>query len=156
MLCTSDSIFDAITAINNLLLYCHVRSTVLRGQNRAIEMEKKLSAYNKKQKTEPDEDRDAVQNRSFGSLSLAGSSKWGSEKPRSVLRSSEKQWQRVRDVGKQSFLYVGAYFLCFGATIMKQGLDGQGYDKVEGSGSIFLPLLILQSIFLPAQGTCNG
>ncbi|CAJ1962358.1 unnamed protein product [Cylindrotheca closterium] len=153
-------------AINNLLLYCHVRSTVLQGQQRAIEIERKLSTYNKNQRAGSDDDNNSIK-MSSGKFSnwdsetkrgssMLGSGRWGSsEKPRSVLRSSDKQWQRVKDVGKQSFLYVGAYFLCFSATIVKQGLDGQGLDKVEGSGSVFLPLLILQSIFLPAQGLLN-
>lgn len=152
-------------AINNLLLYCHVRSTVLRGQQRAMELERKLSTYNKAPTTGAgEEDDDEIDDKvsSGRSSSIFGSSgrpsslrvsSLGSEKPKSVLRSSDKQWERVRDVGSQSFWYVGTYFLCFSASIVKQSLDGQGFDKVEGSGSIFLPLLMLQSIFLPAQGT---
>jgi hypothetical protein len=31
---------------NNLILYCHVRATVIRGQKRAMENEKRLSMYN--------------------------------------------------------------------------------------------------------------
>jgi len=162
---SGDDLSNAIIAINNLLLYRHVRATVLRGQKRAMEIERKLSTYNKNQTTGPEEeeDEDAIQKWPSGSVSMAASgsasltsSGWGSSgRPSSVLGSSNKQWQRVRDVGTQSFLYVGAYFLCFTATIMKQSLDGQGYDKVEGSGSIFLPLIIIQSIFLPQQGMLN-
>lgn len=52
-------------AINNLILYCHVRSTVKRGQAKALAMEERLSAYNKRQATGPEEEEndedDAIQ-----------------------------------------------------------------------------------------------
>lgn len=149
-------------AINNLLLYCHVRSTVLQGQKRAMELERRLSTYSKDQAigTEEDDDDNKVSSGRSSLLKSSGRSSslrsLGSQRPSSMLRSSDKQWERVRDVGSQSFLYVGAYFLCFSATVVKQAMDGQGFDNVQGTGSIFLPLLMLQSIFLPAQGMSNN
>jgi hypothetical protein len=59
-------------------------------------------------------------------------------------------------VGTQSFLYVGAYLLSFGWTMAKQILDSTGLAHEPGSVKFFLPLLILQSIFLPAQGFFNS
>eukprot|EP00980_Cylindrotheca_fusiformis_P004656 scaffold991_cov128-Cylindrotheca_fusiformis.AAC.28 len=69
---------------------------------------------------------------------------------------SDKHWKRVQDVGRQPFLYVGAYVLCFGWTIVLQTLEDQGFEKKTGSGAFLLPLVILQSIFLPAQGLFNA
>jgi hypothetical protein len=135
-------------AVNNLLLYCHVRATVVQGQKRALESEKRLSIYNK-------DESQILRNDSTKQNASSGKSVTSTRKS-SVLQSSDKQWKRVRDVGAQSFLYVGAYLLCFGCTIAKQTLDGQGFDKIPGSGAYFLPLIVLQSIFLPAQGLFNA
>ena len=72
---------------------------------------------------------------------------------KSVLRSSDRQWDRVRQVGIQSFLYVTSYILCFGPTTMRQVLDGRGLEKEDGAEKIFLPLLLVQCVLLPSQGT---
>jgi hypothetical protein len=40
--------------------------------------------------------------------------------------------------------------------LIKHGLDGQNFDEIKGSGGYFLPILILQAIFLPAQGFFNA
>ena len=120
-----------------------------------MEMEKRLANYKKNNEVQPEEEsEDFSQKPSSTTFSekLSGRSSWRNNKPNSVLRSSDKQWKRVKEVGTQSFLYVGSYFLCMIWTIIKQSLDGQDFDNVEGSGSVFLPLLILQSIFLPIQG----
>eukprot|EP00980_Cylindrotheca_fusiformis_P006834 scaffold1429_cov110-Cylindrotheca_fusiformis.AAC.6 len=77
-------------------------------------------------------------------------------KPKSVLRSSDKQWNLVKDVGKQSFSYVAVYFLCFGWSFALNILARQQYEYENDAESVFLPLLILQSIFLPAQGLFNA
>ena len=151
--------------ICNLILYCHVRSTVKRGQARALAMEERMAAYNKAQATgqpqddddEDDEEEDEIRKPSLSKrlssrFSSISRSSLSSERPRSVLRSSDREWQRVKEVGKQSFLYVGSYFLCFIWGILKGSLDGQGFDKIEGSGSIFFPLVVLQSFFLPIHG----
>ena len=157
-------------SISNLILYCHVRSTVKRGQARALAMEERMAAYNKAQATgqereeeeEDDDDQDDDEEGEIRKLSLSerlsarlsGRSKSSgrSERPSSVLRSSDREWQRVKEVGTQSFLYVGSYFLCFIWSIVKGSLDGQGFDKLEGSGTIFFPLVLLQSFFLPIHG----
>lgn len=88
----------------------------------------------------------------FSSRFSRSSGRSKSDRTSSVLRSSDREWKRVQEVGTQSFLYVGSYFLCFIWSMTKQSLDGQGFDKLEGSGSIFFPLLILGSIFLPIHG----
>jgi hypothetical protein len=46
--------------------------------------------------------------------------------------------------------------LSFGWTLAKRILDGRGFEQEPGSGKFFLPLLMLQSIFLPAQGFFNS
>ncbi|CAJ1962356.1 unnamed protein product [Cylindrotheca closterium] len=132
--------------VNNLILYCFVRQTVKEGEKKALQNESRLAMYNSTR---------SGMDASVEEVSLAGAST-RSVGTRSVLRSSEKQLQRVRDVGKQSFLYVSAFFLCYIWSLVKHGLDGQNFDEIEGSGAYFLPLLILQAIFLPAQGFFNA
>ncbi|CAJ1948595.1 unnamed protein product [Cylindrotheca closterium] len=73
----------------------------------------------------------------------------------SVLRSSKKQWKRVQEVGKQSFLYVGAYLLSFGWTFIINFLDSQNYEFKENAANLFLPLLVCQSLLLPSMGFFN-
>lgn len=79
----------------------------------------------------------------------------GSHKKGSVLRSSDKEWKRVREVGKQSFLYVGAYSLSFGWTFVVNYMDSSNYEYNEDAGSYFRPLLVGQSILLPTMGFFN-
>eukprot|EP00980_Cylindrotheca_fusiformis_P006832 scaffold1429_cov110-Cylindrotheca_fusiformis.AAC.4 len=75
---------------------------------------------------------------------------------KSVLLSSEKQWKLVQEVGTQSFLYVCAYILCYTWSLFVNALDSQQYEYEPGAGKVFLPLLILQSLFLPMQGFFNA
>ena len=130
---------------SNLVLFCYVRSTVKRAQERSSKIESTVQVE--------DEEEDAIIRTSSLSQRLSGKFS-GRSSGRSSGRatSSRKEWQRVKELGNQSFLYVGSYFLCFIWTMTKGALDGEGFDKLEGSGSIFLPLLILQSIFLPIHG----
>jgi len=125
-----------LIAFNNVLLYCHVRATTIKGQKKALEAEKRLSTYN---------------NQSIRSVtdSASSSSVNGDRKSSSVLRSSENQWKRVREVGRQSFLYVAAYLFSFGWNIVK----GIAEDKVSEQG--ILALAILQAVFVPTQGFLN-
>jgi hypothetical protein len=142
---------------NNLVLYCHVRATVMRGQRRAMENEERLSKYNmdESQKLDIEPSENAVTMNRTRSLPAPFEGA-GKSRKRSILQSSDQQWKRVRAVGTQSFLYVGAYLLSFGWTSAKQIMDGRGFEQEPGSGKFFLPLLILQSIFLPAQGFFNS
>eukprot|EP00980_Cylindrotheca_fusiformis_P012928 scaffold3234_cov56-Cylindrotheca_fusiformis.AAC.3 len=168
------SIFGAIPSIlmmvsiiiNNLLLYCHVRRTIAEGQKFALEAETRLCTYGKPsvQQERKRSETGSTWRAELG-MAKAGSvgGNWRSDmsvtsgKPKSsILRSSDKQWKLVREVGKQSFLYVGAYFLCFVWSYGITGLDSQGHEDEPGIGKVFLPLLILQSIFLPAQGFFNA
>jgi hypothetical protein len=146
-------------AVNNLLLYCHVRATVMQGQKRAVENEERLSIYSKDESQIFRNDstkKNASSERTTNNSASSGRTTNNSSRRTSVLQSSDKQRKRVRDVGTQSFLYVGAYLLCFVWSMAKQILDGQGFDQIPGSGAYFLPLLVLQSIFLPAQGLFNA
>lgn len=129
--------------INNLLLYFYVRQTVREGQRKALENERRLTSYGNHNEGQE------------GPVDGA-KEKSGLNKKSSVLASSEKQWKRVREVGKQSFLYVGAYLFSYTWTIVKQNLDAQQFERSPGSGTYLLPLSILQAMFLPAQGLFNA
>jgi hypothetical protein len=79
---------------NNLILYCHVRATAIRGQKRAMENEKRLSMYNMDESQQLDmEPSDiAMTKNSTKSLPspLVGARK---SRRRSVLQSSDQQWK---------------------------------------------------------------
>ncbi|KAL3938819.1 MAG: hypothetical protein SGBAC_006343 [Bacillariaceae sp.] len=134
--------------VNNLILYCFVRRTVKEGEKKALQNESRLAMYNKSQPNNKVEES--------AEMSLAGVSQRSIGTRGTVLRSSDKQWQRVREVGKQSFLYVFAFFMCYIWSLIKHGLDGQNFDEIEGSGAYFLPILLLQAFFLPLQGFFNA
>ena len=164
--------------INNLLIYCHVRTTIREGQKRAVEAEKRLSTFENKDANSSlrsiDSSTKATSQRSSSRLarylrsgsatkmtSDGSSSRLSSEnldlRQGAVLQSVSKQRQRVRDVGTQSFLYVGAYFITFIWASAIGILDGRDFEKKHAdAGNIYYPLLILQSIFVPAQGLANA
>lgn len=151
------------TTISNMLLYCHVRSTILQGQQRSMANQSSLANFGQesnsqtltvdgispKSKKGPKDMADSAS----GSVSLFSRK---STTSRSVLNSSDKQWKRVRDVGKQSFLYVGAYLLSFGWSYAVNILDSRDYEYQPESGKVLFPLLVLQSIFLSCQGFFNA
>lgn len=89
------SLFSII--INNLWLNCYVRTTVREGQLNALETEKELASYRSHQQV-----RDVPTDNPNDMDSIA-------HVRASVLTSSEKQWKRVRDVLKQSFLSGSAF-----------------------------------------------
>mmetsp|Transcript_13916 Transcript_13916/g.33643 ORF Transcript_13916/g.33643 Transcript_13916/m.33643 type:complete len:496 (+) Transcript_13916:51-1538(+) len=158
--------------VNNFLLYRFVRATVLQGQKRGMRAEEELRNYRR-----PEVEDDAKSTfTEFGVRSVAPGkySEISSErsrmaedssntltlskakpKPKTVLRSSDKQWKRVREVGKQSLLYVSAYFFCSMWPIGIQVLDNRDYEYNKNAPYIFLPLLIGQSILLPLMGFFN-
>ena len=71
------------------------------------------------------------------------------------LQSSENQWRRVKQVGTQSFLYVGAYVLVNAWGFATLSLDAIDYEQTENPAKVFFPLLVMQSIFVPSQGLFN-
>ncbi|KAL3941329.1 MAG: hypothetical protein SGBAC_004303 [Bacillariaceae sp.] len=155
--------------VNNFLLYRFVRATVLQGQKRGIKAEEELRNY---RRPETEEDGKSVFTE-FGVRSVAPGREAGNtkadrsedscsfltspkpKKPKSVLRSSDKQWKRVQEVGKQSLFYVGAYFFCSLWPIGIQVLDNRDYEYNKNAAYIFLPLLVGQSILLPLMGFFN-
>lgn len=137
--------------VNNLILYCFVRRTVKEGEKKAMQNESRLAMYNKSQSKNNNNNVEES-----AEMSLAGVSQRSIGNRGSVLRSSDKQWQRVREVGKQSFFYVSAFFMCYIWSLIKHGLDAQNFDEIEGSGAYFLPILLLQAFFLPLQGFFNA
>jgi len=195
--------------VNNLVLYCYVRQTVVTGQRRSMEAEMKLAKYGSRPSsvvsgnqqslsvempqncrelpfssddaksmlshsddfslvsadspsvTNTDDGRESQASfvsRSFGKIRTSAQSDSGSvslasnTNRGSILRSSDKQWKRVQEVGTQSFLYVGAYFLSFVWSLSINILDGSNIEFREDAAYFFLPLLILQSILLPTMG----
>jgi hypothetical protein len=164
---------------NNLILYCHVRGTVVRGQKWAMEQESKLSMYGKTGKSgrssiisqtkstwssdasvfsnaHPSHGDELAERSDRSLVSLFATDLSIATKKKSVLRSSDKQWKLVQEVGKQSFLYVGAYLLSFGWSFAINILDSQDFEYDPSAGKVFLPLLVLQSILLPTQGIFNA
>ncbi|CAJ1947177.1 unnamed protein product [Cylindrotheca closterium] len=150
--------------INNILLYRYVRRTIVTSQRNARLAEDRmskefsqrdLSMADMKESLSPVSKQDAPspQNKENGSEKPMFASFRGTRKPKSIMRSSDRLWERVRQVGIQSFLYVSSYILCFGPTVIRQMLDGRGVEKTEGARKIFLPLLFIQGILLPSQGT---
>jgi len=158
--------------VNNFLLYRFVRATVLQGQKRGMRAEEELRNYRR-----PEVEDDAKSTftervaRSVAPGKYSGMSKGRSPmaqgsasnqmlprakpKPKSVLRSSDNQWNRVRQVGKQSLLYVSAYFFCSMWPFCIQVLDNRDYEYNKNAPYIFLPLLIGQSVLQPLMGFFN-
>ncbi|CAJ1947171.1 unnamed protein product [Cylindrotheca closterium] len=150
--------------INNILLYRYVRRTIVTSQRNARLLEDRmlrefgqrdlstadtikesLSSLTKQVAPSPENKENRIEKPMFASFR-------GTRKPKSILRSSDRLWERVRQVGIQSFLYVSSYILCFGPTVIRQMLDGRGVEKTEGAGKIFLPMLFIQGVLLPSQG----
>mmetsp|Transcript_16910 Transcript_16910/g.41194 ORF Transcript_16910/g.41194 Transcript_16910/m.41194 type:complete len:502 (+) Transcript_16910:269-1774(+) len=80
----------------------------------------------------------------------------GNHQRGSVLRSSDKQWKRVQEVGKQGFLYVGAYLLSFTWSLAINYLDSKDFEYKRGSENYLFPLLVMQALFVPALGFFNA
>eukprot|EP00980_Cylindrotheca_fusiformis_P021848 scaffold8682_cov122-Cylindrotheca_fusiformis.AAC.5 len=152
-------VFLFLVIINNLLLYSHVRKTILAGQKRALELERSLMLQNGKH-SETSLGNVSCSVTDPSSMSI-GDVRHGNKKESnySILRSSEKQWKRVKDVGTQSFLYVGAYLITFVWSATINILNGRDFEKKHSAAEtakLYFPLLILQSIFTPAQGFFNA
>lgn len=191
--------------VNNLILYCHIRRTVVEGQRRALEAQMELSRYSSRNGSakasvrsgrmsgksrdlrasgDSRDSRSAIssdlsfasavshtgevqtinrqgsRNSLLSKLGRSDRSLFSTGAPvtplkNSILRSSEKQWKRVQEVGRQSFLYVGAYLLSFGWTFIINYLDSKNFEFKENAASFFLPLLVLQSLLLPTMGFFN-
>ncbi|CAB9514459.1 expressed unknown protein [Seminavis robusta] len=117
---------------NNLLVFCHVYTTIQRGRQNATTRQIIVQASTQQQ-TQP--------KRSF---SLR----------RSVAPSSEDpQLKRIRAVATQAFLYVGAYLITYVPAMAVRIMESRDYDA-EDEDEIF-PLLVLQSLTFPTQGILN-
>lgn len=141
--------------INNLILFCYVRTTVLRAQKRAMRAQEDLASYpfNVKEEQAPssqgETSKDTEKSSSF--FKISGKRK----REEAMLQSSENQWRRVKQVGTQSFLYVGAYVLVNAWGFATLSLDAIDYEQTENPAKVFFPLLVMQSIFVPSQGLFN-
>jgi len=163
------------------MLYLHVRRTVLEGEKRALANERNLATFQNgssdmanidaaarsSENLDMTNPNNATNTGTAASDTNASSLLITTNKPksqsssknsgsRSILRSSDKQWKRVQEVGKQAFLYVGAYFLSFSWMFCINYLDSIDFEYQRGSGKILFPLLVLQAIFTPIFGlfTC--
>jgi len=157
-------------SVNNFLLYRFVRQTVMEGQKRGMRAEQELQNY--RRPPNDDTTNDDTTNderphssefdvRSVASAEASNRASFLSQvtiltptpKPKTVLRSSDKQWKKVQEVGKQSMLYVCVYLFCTGSSVSLQILDNRDYEYKKNAVYVFLPLLICQSIFLPLMGS---
>lgn len=73
--------------------------------------------------------------------------------PAPVRRGTDPQLQRVRAVATQAFFYVAAFMTTYLPAGIVRILAGWGFTA-EDEGRIF-PLLLIQSLLLPAQGFFN-
>ncbi|CAJ1937660.1 unnamed protein product [Cylindrotheca closterium] len=172
---------------SNLMLYVHVRTTVIEGQKKSMSSEMKLTDFQaslmssspaplppgstsrtfsdtqqqqQQQQQQVDECNvgtreeavDARKKYTHSNASFSDISVWsgvgGGDAKRSVLRSSNKQWKRVRQVGRQAFLYVGAYLLAFSWSLaLHCCLIILDVEHRQGSEDVVFPLMVLQAIF---------
>lgn len=140
----------AFLFICNLMLYCHVRTIVRDGEKKTMENEIRLSQYRNRQSVPS-----SVDEASFDASARSSNVDLSNRILHGTLRSSANQWRRVHESGKQAFLYFGAFFLCYFPSIIRQVLNGRNFELEPNSGNILLPLLMMQSIFVPAQGLFN-
>ncbi|CAJ1937654.1 unnamed protein product [Cylindrotheca closterium] len=164
--------------VSNLMLYIHVRTTVMEGQKKSIIIERKLRSFQTsfissspqqestsrtfsdsqhqegaceavgiRQEAVDASKKYAVSSASFGGKSVMSGGG-------SVLRSSNKQWKRVRQVGRQAFLYVGAYLTAFSWSFLLHTLIILDFDKHQGIRHAMFPLMVLQAICGGSLGVC--
>ncbi|CAJ1937658.1 unnamed protein product [Cylindrotheca closterium] len=172
-------------SVSNTMLYLHVRRTVKEGQMKAMANEKRLATFqvqgfssivdptnnNNSSRDCATSSEQQLENGQPSAAPLASDDTDCSSIPptppssfrtskaderKSVLSSSDKQWKRVQEVGKQGFLYVGAYLLSFLWTLAINYLDSQDFEYKRGSESYLFPLLVLQALFAPALGFSNA
>lgn len=140
--------------INNLILYCYVRKTVIRAEKRAIQAQEDLASYHFRFNQEDPSNKGSVSKGTEMSSSFLGTSE-KRKRDQVMLQSLENQWRRVKQVGTQSFLYVGAYILVNAWGFTTLSLDAVDYEQTENPSTVFFPLLVLQSLFVPSQGFFN-
>ncbi|CAJ1947341.1 unnamed protein product [Cylindrotheca closterium] len=141
-----------VVLINNRLLYTHVKKTIVEGHRKAIEAEKRLRMYQQRQQEQPLQSSDTTKREGTTSPDQTNTGT-----PTSALQSSDKQWERVRQVRIQSTLYVVAYLITFAWSAIINILNSRRFqEQYEYAGRLYLPLLVLQSIFLPSQGLFNA
>ncbi|KAL3938679.1 MAG: hypothetical protein SGBAC_006452 [Bacillariaceae sp.] len=149
-----------IIPINTRLLYTHVKKVVVQGQKKAMESEQNLKLYqSSKQGIDlKDSDRTSVTKMNLSNHTSNNDGTSGQSNIRgNVMRSSDRQLERVRQVRLQSYLYVLSYLVTCIWTIIVQILNSQRLqDQMEHAGRVYLPVLILQAIFVPSQGVSNA
>lgn len=169
--------------ISNGMLYVHVRNRVVEGQKKTMSHEKKLIEFSSSLRNleipdsadgHPDElsskgdsnSDDAgvpsieYRRRMFATKSVSSSSLSAmstmSQVNGNVLRSTKKQWKRVRQVGRQALLYVGAFLLTFSWPFAIYYLTSHDFGHREGSGTVLFILSVFQALFLPSLGLINS
>ena len=142
--------------INNFILFCYVRKTVVRAEKRAMRAQEDLAtSYPSNVNEEEDPlSQGEISKGTETSLDFPVISR-KKKKVEAILQTTENQWRRVKQVGSQSFRYVGAYVLVNVWGFATLSLDAIDYEKTENPAKVFFPLLIMQSIFVPCQGLFN-
>ena len=119
---------------NNMTLYCHVRSTISRSQQRSTV-------------------RALEQNSHTQGSSENTTSQVTTNPSKKTSSSDDSKTQRIRAVTTQAFLYVGGFLLAYFWTLVIRIMEGIYLDG-EDEGWMY-PLLILQSLCAPIQGFFN-
>lgn len=156
--------------VSNAMLYMHVRRAVVEGQKKTMSRELKLNEFstsirnlaaasnvagNEQTNQKAAELGGAADRRRMYSKKKSSSLSDISvltEAKSTVLRSSQKQWKRVHQVGRQALLYVSAFLLTFSWPFVIHYL----YEDRKGSGDSPFSLMVLQAIFLPSLGLFNA
>ena len=120
--------------VNNLLVYCHVRSTLQRSR-----------IYMKD-----------YQPSGMGDTARESSIARASRRVTALIRGSspeDPQLQRIQAVATQAFLYVAVFVVLQTPTFILRVMEAQ--NSVQDEAQVF-PLLMLQAIMWPIQGlfTC--
>lgn len=151
-----------VIIVSNILLFIHVRSTVVKAQKQIMSNELRLRDFQLQapkpefdesethREDELDDSENAVLDELPAIQHVSGNeSKLEtifSNSKGTVLSSASKQWKRVRQVGHQAFLYVGAYLVTFSWTFCVHYLNTLNFEHEPNSGKVLFPLLVLQAI----------
>lgn len=152
----------ASVVVNNLVIYCFVRSTVKRSQRYSM-----ASSTNRSSSTRN------LSSSEHGSLSDRGSSSrrtghlltslkrsssrllQSSTTRRNNHNTQDSQTRRLQSVGVQAALYCCFFFLTYAWVAWVRIMAGQPrYWTDEHESELFVPL-VLQAFFLPLQGCLN-
>ncbi|CAB9518798.1 expressed unknown protein [Seminavis robusta] len=118
-------LFFVAILVNNVIVFCHVRSTLKRSMAYTREFRNPMTA---------------------STVDEAGITRTKRQQ-----QEMDPQAKRIRAVATQAFLYVGAFFACGIWTIALRIADA--YSDPDGGG--YYPLLVVNAIMRPLQGFCN-